>query len=344
MPGVQGMVVVITGASSGIGRATARALAEAGARLVLAARREETLEEAERECRNLGAEALVVPVDVSEAEDVAALAARAVERFGRIDVWFNNAGIGVFGKFEDIPLDAWRQVIETNLFGCVYGARAALDQFRRQDRGILINTASVVGRTGQPDSTAYVVSKYAVRGLSEALRQELLDHPGIHVCALLPSAIDTPFFQHAANYSGRRIRALPPTYPPEMVADTVLRLILRPRPEVIVGAAGKAMAFQQSIAPRLSTLVTGRLGHRGTMTDEPAPRSPGSLFEPMDRGTGAHGGWGTSHGRDGAGLGLLALGAVAIPLGILAWRHWAERSRDEAAERSRGAPVGMSRA
>lgn len=327
MRGVSGRVVVVTGASSGIGRATARALAEGGACLVLSARREAPLAEAVRECRNLGAEAVAVPADVASAEQVAALAARAVERFGRIDVWFNNAGVGVFGRFEDIPLDAWRRVVETNLYGCVHGARAALAQFRRQGGGVLINAASVTGRTGQPDSTAYVVSKFAVRGLSEALRQETLDEPGIRVCTLLPSAVDTPFVQHAANYTGRRVRAMGPAYPPELAARAVLDLVRNPRPEVIVGGLGKAMALQRALAPRLSTRVTGRLGHRAMTTDEPAEPTSGSLFRPLAEGTGAHGGWGTAHGRDG-GLGpMLALGLAALPVGIGAWRRWRARAR-----------------
>ncbi|WP_207478325.1 SDR family oxidoreductase [Arenibaculum pallidiluteum] len=318
---IAGKVVVVTGASSGIGRSTARALAEAGARLVLAARREEPLSEAASECANLGAEAIAVPTDVTDAASVAALAEQAVRRFGRIDVWFNNAGVGVFGRFEDIPADVWRQVLETNLFGAVNGARAALPCFRRQGEGILINTAALAGVTGQPDSTAYVVSKFALRGLSEALRQELLDSPAIQVCTLLPATIDTPFFQHAANFSGRRIEVTRATCPPRVVAAAVLDLIARPRPEVVVGPAGRVLALRRNLAPRSASRVSGRSGRAELFADQDAPATRGGVFEPVAAGTGSHGGWGTSHGRDRTVLPLVAASLAVLPIAIHALRR-----------------------
>jgi NAD(P)-dependent dehydrogenase (short-subunit alcohol dehydrogenase family) len=192
-------VVVITGASSGIGRATAHAFVKQGASVVLAARRADMLHEVARECVNHGGSALVVPTDTTQEDQVENLAAQALDQFGRIDVWFNNAGVGVFGRFEDVPSDVWRRVIETNLFGYVYGAKAAMRQFRAQGYGVMINNASIVGRLAKADSTAYATSKFAVRGFSEALRQEVLDQHEIHICTILPSVIDTPFFHHAAN-------------------------------------------------------------------------------------------------------------------------------------------------
>src|SRR5215204_2923167 len=248
-----GRVVVITGASSGIGRATAHAFAELGDTVVLAARRADMLREVERECAKRGGTALAIPIDVRREEEVEALGRRALERFGRIDVWFNNAGVGIFGPFEDLPTDAWRRVIETNVFGYLHGAKVAVRQFRRQGHGVLIQNASIVGRTSKPDSTAYATSKFAVRGFSEALRMEVLDQPGIHVCTVLPSVIDTPFFEHAANFSHHKVRAAPPVYAPEKVAETVVGLVDHPRAEVVVGGFGKVATMLKPLLPWLGT-------------------------------------------------------------------------------------------
>jgi NAD(P)-dependent dehydrogenase (short-subunit alcohol dehydrogenase family) len=153
------------------------------------------LHDVARECEALGGTAYAVPTDVTDQEQVEALGRRALQRFGRLDIWFNNAGIAAFGRLESIPMDAWRRVIEINLFGYVHGARVAMRQFRKQGHGILIRNASIVGRTAKPDGTPYASGKFAIRGFSEALRQEVLDQPGIHICTILPSVIDTPFFQ-----------------------------------------------------------------------------------------------------------------------------------------------------
>lgn len=316
-----GLVVVITGASSGIGRATAHAFAARGANVVLAARREEALDDVVRECRDLGGEALAVPTDTTLVEDVNALAQEAVERFGGIDIWFNNAGVGAFGRFEDTPLETWRHVIETNLFGYVFGARAALRQFRRQGHGHLINNASIAGRIGQPDSTAYVTSKFAVRGFTQALRQELIDEPEIHVSALMPAVIDTPFFQNSANYTGHALRAAPPIYTPEKVAETVVSLIRHPRAEVIVGGFGKLASLQQTLMPNaLFNWMNTRMMRRGLMSDAPATDSPGAVFEAARASPAAvRGDW--RHGANRGGVPtLVAVMAAAIPLGLMAAR------------------------
>jgi NAD(P)-dependent dehydrogenase (short-subunit alcohol dehydrogenase family) len=310
-------VVVITGASSGIGRATAHAFARRGAVVVLAARRAEMLEEAARECEALGGSALAVPTDVTREDEVEDLGRRALERFGRLDVWFNNAGVGAFGRLESIPTDAWRRVIETNLFGYVHGARVAMRRFHAQGRGVLIQNASIVGRTAKPDGTPYATSKFAIRGLSEALRQEVLDQPGIQVCTVLPSVIDTPFFQHAANFSGRRVRAAPPVYTAEEVAETVVGLAERPRAEVIVGGFGQIAAAQARLAPTLATWFAGRALHRGFLAEEPSGDTPGALFEPMRDGRGVDGGWRADPESGGAPLAALT-SAVALPLEVAA--------------------------
>ncbi len=196
---IEDAVVVITGASSGIGRATAIEFARHNTRLVLAARNESNLEKTARACAKAGArEVLIVPTDTTVESEVQELASRAAEEFGRIDVWVNDAGVGLYATFEETPVEDYRRLLETNLFGYIYGARAALPYFRKQGSGVLINVGSQVSLGGLPYQNAYVTSKYAVRGFSDSLRQELVGSD-IHVCTVYPASTDTPFFQHAAN-------------------------------------------------------------------------------------------------------------------------------------------------
>lgn len=231
---LSGAVVVITGASSGIGREAAVQLARAGCRVVVAARRAEDLSETARLCRDAGQEAMVVVTDVTIEDDVQRLAAAALERWGRIDVWINNAGVTLFAVLTQAPFEEHRRVIETNLFGAMLGARAAVPIFRAQRSGTLINVGSVLAEVGQAFVPSYSISKFALRGLSEVLRVELADEPDIHVCTLFPYAIDTPHFQSGANERGRRARPLPPVQSPEKVARAMVSLAASPRRELHV--------------------------------------------------------------------------------------------------------------
>ncbi|XXT17594.1 SDR family oxidoreductase [Sorangium sp. So ce429] len=312
-------VVVITGASSGVGRITARLFAERGAAVVLAARTRETLEEVAAECESAGGRSLVVPTDVRGEEAVRELARRAVEAFGRVDVWVNNAAVTLFARTEEAPYEAYRQVIETNLFGYIHGARAVLPHFRGQGRGVLINVASVASVVGQPYTSAYCVTKFGIRGLGESVRQELLDAPDIHVCTLMPATIDTPLFQHAANYTGRAVQAMPPVASAERIGRAIVRLAVRPRRELIVGGAAKLMAAQHDLAPGLTERMMARQVDRNHLQDRPAPPTPGNLFESMPHVSGVSGGWkgaGGGLGRKLAAAGL-ALGLPAAALLLL---------------------------
>ena len=195
------MIAIITGASSGIGRATALEFARQGATVVVAARFGPALDELVKECHALGAQAMAVPIDVSREEEISALASRTIEAFGHFDIWVNNAAVSLFGPFEDIPTQDIRRLLDINVLGYMYGAQVALRHFRERKSGQLINVSSMTALVGQPFSVPYSVSKFAVRGLSLSLAQEVADEKNIHISSVLPSVIDTPIFQHADRKS-----------------------------------------------------------------------------------------------------------------------------------------------
>ena len=283
-----GKVIVLTGASSGFGKGAAREFALRGAALVLAARRDELLEELAKECETTGGKARAVVTDVSQSSEVEKLAQAAIAEFGRIDVWINNAGVGALGRFEEIPLEDHVKVVETDLLGTLYGSYFALQQFRKQEQGILINVASVVGKVPAPYYSSYVAAKHGVVGLSAALRQELAKNEvrDIHVCTILPTSFDTPFFEHSANYLGRETEPIPPVYEPSRVIEVMVRLATDPEDEVAVGSAAKVMTLAHQIAPGLTEALMGKQAHRAHVEKaEPAPQTPGSVQVPLPDGT-----------------------------------------------------------
>ena len=297
-------VVVIVGASSGMGRATALLLAKKGAHLVLAARREEPLEELARECTDMGASCHVMPIDISDATAARALADEAVRAFGHIDVWLNIAGVYCVGQLEETPDAAFRRVMDINFFGTVNGSRVAVAQFRRQGYGTLINTGSVFSRVTSPYVSAYIASKFAVRGFTSSLRQEL-QGTGIHVCTVLPAAIDTPLWTHTANYSGLRIKPPAPLYTPERVAHAMVRLLARPKHEVVVGGPVSRL-YERSMAA---------VGEVNQFQHRLQGHTSGNLFRPMAEGTGARGGFRSGFKQWTRRL-LLAGGLLAVASGL----------------------------
>jgi short-subunit dehydrogenase len=299
---IENTVIAITGASSGIGRATALKFAERGARLVLIARREHALQQLAEECRRRGGQAIASPADVADEAAVQRAAQEAVDAFGRIDAWINNAGVTMLGKFEDCPSLVYRRVIETNLFGYIHGARAAMPVFRRQGRGTLVNVASMNGKFGAPYASAYTASKFAIVGWSESLRMELRLEKAdeIHVCTILPASIDTPLFQHAANYSGRAVKAMRPVYRPEKVAAALLRVVRWPRREVIVGTSARIAILTHALAPAGVERMAANMVDRDHFAPRPAPNSEGNVFLPSEGFDTASGGWKEAAQREAA--------------------------------------------
>jgi NAD(P)-dependent dehydrogenase (short-subunit alcohol dehydrogenase family) len=306
-------VIVITGASSGIGRASAIRFAGKGASVVLAARREGVLEEVAEECRRGGGRALVVATDVTDEKAVEELARRAIAEYGRIDVWVNNAAVSLFARFEEAPPDEYDRVIDTNLLGYVRGIRAVMPYFREQGHGVIINNASVYGKVGAPYISAYATSKFGIVGLSESLRQELQADKDIHVSTILPASIDTPLFQHAANYMGRRIKPLQPTYDADVVARAIVRCARKPQRERIVGGAGRLLWKQRLMTPGLLEKLQAQLVDRDHFEPVAERATSGNVNEPVPHGTDVSGGWSSSRSplwRKAVPL-VMAAGAVA---------------------------------
>jgi NAD(P)-dependent dehydrogenase (short-subunit alcohol dehydrogenase family) len=291
---IRGSVVVLTGASSGIARAAAAAFAREGANVVLAARSEDSLRETAAECESAGGKALVVPADVTDEAAVADLARRANDTFGRIDVWVNAAAVILYGEFEDTPSDAYRQVIETNLFGQIHGARAVLPYFRAQRSGVLVNIASVWGSVTSPYVSSYVVSKFGVRAFAECLQEGLRLERGthdIHVCTILPQSVDTPIFRHAGNYTPRKPRPVPPVVDPDRVVRAILRSVRHPRRQRTVAWSGRALELGHALLPTFYSRLVPKVMNAASFTQDDAAPGPGNIFEPAPSTNAVRGGW-----------------------------------------------------
>lgn len=305
-------VIVIAGASSGIGHATALACAQSGASLVLAARGVEALDRVAQECERFGAEVLIVPTDMTDAAAVDALKHAAIDRFGHFDVWINIVGVGAVGLFDQTPIDAHRRVIETSLIGQMNGAHAALGHFRSQRRGTLIHMISIGGWVPSPYAAAYSAAKFGLRGLTEALRAEMSDLPDVHVCAVYPTFVDTPGISHGANYTGRNLKPPPPLLDPRVVANKIVALMDAPRATTPIGSIAWPARLAYAVAPETIGATSRWLIGAALKRDDRVGISDGNLYAPSV-GTEVDGGH-----RHPAQT-LLAAGAVALSVSALAW-------------------------
>jgi short-subunit dehydrogenase len=245
-------VVVITGASSGIGHATAVAFGRRGCSVVLAARSRDALEVTANDVEIAGGRALVVPTDVSDWEQVERLALRAIGSFGRIDVWINNASVAEWAFIETMHADDIRRVIDVDLLGTLYGVRAALPHMQAAGRGTIINVASALADRSIPWLSTYCAAKAGVKAFSESLRLELAaTNANIDVVVVLPASINTPFYSWGRSKVGVRPRPISHVYQPQKVAAAIVRAAERPRRDVYVGVMGKLLSIGQRISPRL---------------------------------------------------------------------------------------------
>jgi NAD(P)-dependent dehydrogenase (short-subunit alcohol dehydrogenase family) len=271
-------VIVITGASSGIGLVTARMAARQGAKVVVAARNAPALHRLAREIEEHGGQALSVPTDVTHDNDVRRLCEAAVRRFGGFDTWVNNAGVSIYGRIEEVSLEDQRQLFETNFWGLVYGSKVAVEHLRHRG-GALVNVGSVLSDRAIPLQGMYSASKHAVKAFTDALRMEL-EHDGLPVSVTLvkPSAINTPYTSHARNYLGAEPQNPPPIYAPELVAKAILRAAQVPTRDVVIGGGGRAITMAGVYAPRLIDKVMEWTMFGLQKTDRPSSGSRDALF------------------------------------------------------------------
>jgi short-subunit dehydrogenase len=285
---IAGKTYVITGASSGFGRGTAQRLGALHANVVLAARRTEVLNEVAAQVKAAGGTPLVVTTDVSNIADMRRLLDAAVGRFGRVDVWINDAGVGAVGVFDSIPLEDHARVVDVNLKGVIYGSHLALQQFRKQGQGVLINLGSVESEVPLPYHASYAATKAAILALDRALREELrltgVRGP-IEIATIMPWGTDTPFFNNAANYTGRTLRE-PALDPAEKVVDYIVYASLHPREEVPTGWKARGALWSHHIAPDLTEHISANVGHTSQMVHAPTgvPPTSGSLYQPITGG------------------------------------------------------------
>ncbi len=345
-------VIVITGASSGIGLVTARKAAQGGARVVLAARNARDLEQIVDEITARGGKALAVVADVAERADVEEIAAAAVRRFGRIDSWVNNASTSVYGRLDEIDLADQRRLFDVNYWGAVHGSLAAVPHLRGRG-GALINVGSVLSDRAIPLQGVYCATKHALKGFTDTLRMELEEAGApISVSLVKPATIDTPFYQHARNYMAVDPKPVPPVYAPEVVAAAILKCAVEPTRDIVAGAAGIGIAATGAHAKRLTDRVMERTMFSGQQDEERGrTREEDNLYAPLDHDGGERGRWeghvierslapGLAGGGAARALGLLGLG-LAVYAGVRALREG--RAGDDVAPDLETPDYGASR-
>lgn len=283
---IRGSVVVITGATSGIGRETAREFARAGAHVVIAGRRKERLQELADEIAAKGGEALAMQTDVSDPSQVERLIRQAGERFGKVDTLVNNAGIGSAARFEEQPIEDFRRVMETNFWGAVYACKAVVPQMRSQPSGgVIINISSILGKRGLPFETAYCASKFALAGFSEALRTEIMTD-NIDVSTIFPGAVETEIWDSATNKTGLEMPHLIPKFPAQELARVIVQDARFPQPEIVMALDAQAINFFNTLMPGVMDFFLGQSVPflEGLRRSTPQPTTAGgNLYQPLNR-------------------------------------------------------------
>jgi short-subunit dehydrogenase len=284
--------------------------AERGARVVLGSRNIDALNDLVREIAERGGLAYAIPTDVTRREEVEQLAEAALSYFGRVDTWVNNAGVSIYSTFDKVTDEEMRRLMDVNFFGTCYGMQAAIRAMRAGGGGTIINVASVAGKRAIPLQNIYSASKYAVVGISEAVRAELAgDCPEINISTVCPPSIDTPFFDHALTKEGFQPKPPPPVYSPETVAEAIIACAENPRREVVIGTAGKMFSLMNTLAPSLTDRFFGATERELQLTNNPKSESaPSNLFDTVDD-TREHGGWSAAGTRGDEG-GTAAIGII----------------------------------
>ena len=283
---VHEQVVVVCGASSGIGRETAKRFARAGAKVVAAARSDEGLDTLEQEVRAEGAEIFTVHADVTQYADMERLVHAATERYGQIDTWAHVAGASAFGYFTDLTPEDIAQTIQVDLVGLAFGLKAAIAPLQANGGGTFIAVSSVAARRTLPLLNVYSAAKHGVDGLIDAVRLELRHQQiPVKLVQVMPATINTPFFNNARTELGVKPRGIPPFYPPQAVADTIVYAAAHPMREVAVGGVGKAMLLSQRLSPRLTDAAVGAMALRfpGQKTHEPKSANDANTLFDADR-------------------------------------------------------------
>lgn len=283
-------VVVITGASAGVGRATAQAFARKHAKIVLLARGREGLEGAKRDVEELGGQALIVQTDVSDASQIERAADLAEEKFGPIDVWVNNAMVSVFSPVSEMRAEEYQRVTNVTYLGFVYGTLAALRRMRQRNRGVIVQVGSALAYRSIPLQSAYCGAKHAMVGFTDSLRCELFHNKShIHLTVVHMPALNTPQFEWSRSRMPRRAQPVPPIFQPEVAARAIVYAARRHPRELWVGTPTIMAITSNRIAPGLLDRYLGRTGYKAQQGSEPTAPHRDNLFEPVPRDFGAHG-------------------------------------------------------
>lgn len=287
----EGEVIVVTGASGGVGRAVARAFAAPGVRIALLARGERGLEGAKREVESAGAQALVIPTDVSSYEQIERAARQIEAAWQKIDVWVNNAMATIVGPINKLSPEELHQVTAVTYLGAAYGTMIALKHMQPRNRGVIVQVGSALAYRAIPLQAPYCAAKFALRGFTDSLRTELLhDRSSIHITNVHLSAFNTPQFDWARNLTGKRPQPVPPIFQPELAAQAIVWAARHRRREVFVGFPAVKAVMGNKIAPGLLDRYLAKTGYSGQLTDEPQPPDAcDNLFAPCDTNPGAHG-------------------------------------------------------